>query len=808
MNRYRRFLTLGFIVLLPAAGLVPGADAGTVVVPGTANIFGAGHSTPPSPNGGGGGTLPILISLPSDVEYVQFDDITGAVIWDPTWPSNGAEGTTSGYGSTDISSYGGISGIAHSQRIMFTTGVFLSNAAPADPAPARLSFTDSSTSFTSLSPSLGQTFYIGDGLTGHGSGTIQQFYAPQGATRLYLGFADSLNFHYSPGQYGNNSGQLTADYTIVSDNLPTYWKGTPGSPGLWGTAGNWTSQVPTAIKDAFIQNGGTARVVSGTANAKSVTVGQGGQGTLEVLSGAQLTLSTGTLTIGSFGTLSGNGQINGSVENSGTLSPTGGVALEVAGNYTQRIGGKLQVNLNGHVSGDSDFLSVAGTASVDGSIVVAMDRSYALNAGEYYDICRANQKLVLQGLPTVTGAAPASLSWFPHKARTPQGQDCLRLSVVGPRVQGDVDCPYPDVHKTGFDDGSMCWAAVTADLLWQQGWAREVRYPNDSRMFRNEREVFEYIKGFWPNQAGYADEGAEWFLDGTTGPATGGSWFTGGKNGNGGKDFTYGCNRNCPGVTSWPNIQAHLAAGEAVEVLVTQDANSSKEGHDVACWWAPAYAVISDSDDSYGACKYMVKQRPSGSATSWVLVNNSAMGYYYICGYSWLKPSSLFLNCKDYNFGTMGGWAASGPGKAEVIADPNDSANYVMALTTGSPVSISRTVDAFSEAFVVNFDYQFTTTSGTLAVFLGSTLLGTLTAPADGQLSMLNEDMWVTDPGLLGQTGLLLTFSLDGPTGSQILLDNISMYVPVEVPEPATLTLLAVGALCLLGWAWRRRRAT
>ncbi len=249
MNLIRRILALGFMVLLPAAGLVSGALASTITVPGTANIFGAGHGTPPAPDSGGAGTLPILITLPADASYIQFDSITGSVIWDPGWPSNGAEGSTSGYGSTDISSYGGISGIAHSQRIMFLTGVFLTDATPADPAPARLSFTDASTSFASLSPLLDQTFYIGDGLTGHGSGAVQQFYVPQGATRLYLGFADSMNFHSSPGQYGDNSGQLTVNYTAVVplDNSPTSWSRAAGDPGSWDLAGNWTSKAPTAL---------------------------------------------------------------------------------------------------------------------------------------------------------------------------------------------------------------------------------------------------------------------------------------------------------------------------------------------------------------------------------------------------------------------------------------------------------------------------------------------------------------------------------------------------------------------------------
>jgi len=45
-------------------------------------------------------------------------------------------------------------------------------------------------SFTSVSPLLQQVFWIGDALTGTGSGSVQQFFAPTGATRLFLGPLD------------------------------------------------------------------------------------------------------------------------------------------------------------------------------------------------------------------------------------------------------------------------------------------------------------------------------------------------------------------------------------------------------------------------------------------------------------------------------------------------------------------------------------------------------------------------------------------------------------------------------------------
>jgi len=98
--------------------------------------------------------------------------------------------------------------------------VFLTDATPADPAPTSLNFTnngtvgDIATSFTTLSPLLNQQFFIGDGLTGNGSGATQQFIVPNGATRFFLGFEDAGGYSGAPGQYQDNSGTLQASFTI------------------------------------------------------------------------------------------------------------------------------------------------------------------------------------------------------------------------------------------------------------------------------------------------------------------------------------------------------------------------------------------------------------------------------------------------------------------------------------------------------------------------------------------------------------------------------------------------------------------
>lgn len=191
--------------------IVADGNAQTVVtVPATANIYGAGKSAPPNPGGGGPGTAPTVIQFsPSAGGTMTINSVTGLVDCCFGPASAGADGA-SGSG-TSISGYQGISGIVHTSVHLFLVGVFLDDSVPADPAPPTLSFSGSDGGFTELSPALRQTFFIGDGLTGTGTGAQQTYHVPVGATRLYLGFADGLAFQGLPGYYHDNVGDLVVD---------------------------------------------------------------------------------------------------------------------------------------------------------------------------------------------------------------------------------------------------------------------------------------------------------------------------------------------------------------------------------------------------------------------------------------------------------------------------------------------------------------------------------------------------------------------------------------------------------------------
>ena len=174
-----------------------------------ANIFGAGHATAP-----GGGSLPPVFNIqPGSNRVLTFSSVTGSVSYNGGGNFNDPDGIGSA-SDANVSSTGGISGIINTHA-GFLTGIFLDNTEPMDPAPPVLDFSILGTSFTSLSPALNQTFFIGDGLTGDGSGSAQQFMVPAGATRLFLGFADACGYHGSSGCYDDNLGSFTATFSVV-----------------------------------------------------------------------------------------------------------------------------------------------------------------------------------------------------------------------------------------------------------------------------------------------------------------------------------------------------------------------------------------------------------------------------------------------------------------------------------------------------------------------------------------------------------------------------------------------------------------
>jgi hypothetical protein len=197
------------------------ANAASLVVPGSANIFGAGQASPPNTGVGGPGSLPPTFTFqPGPALSLTFSSVTGSVSTGGF--TFGPDGEGSSLFPTDMNSFQSLSGIKAS-RAIFLVGVFLDDNAPSGTAPARLDFTAAglTLNFLTLSPLLNQLFYVGDGTTGDGgSGISQAFNVPAGASRLFLGIVDGeFNGAISgtPGNYSDNSGSFTAEFAVVPE---------------------------------------------------------------------------------------------------------------------------------------------------------------------------------------------------------------------------------------------------------------------------------------------------------------------------------------------------------------------------------------------------------------------------------------------------------------------------------------------------------------------------------------------------------------------------------------------------------------
>lgn len=212
-----RLLFLGAVILVTHLGFR--ASAETVIMPGTADIFSAGHPTVP-PLAGGGGTLAPSFSLPPGTgRILTFSSVTG-LIWFEAIYQNGPDGGPLPEGRTDVDSFGGISGMFHPSKVEFLAGVFTDDSEPTDPAPPRRNGLTDSSQIELTDILLNQSFYIGDGLTGTGSGAVQGFHIPDSATRLHFGVLDAFNLQGTPSGYADNGGQFIAQFSVTAVGVP------------------------------------------------------------------------------------------------------------------------------------------------------------------------------------------------------------------------------------------------------------------------------------------------------------------------------------------------------------------------------------------------------------------------------------------------------------------------------------------------------------------------------------------------------------------------------------------------------------
>lgn len=202
-------------ILAASSGSIAWADS----VAGTAVIYAAGSQSGLAAIAGG--SVPNGISVAGDTSFTF--SVTGTVLLNNGSgnTSNDPDGFGAAVSQSSNTGAGSISGII-APNAGYLLGVFIGAGGPSGSAPASLDFTSGGigTSFTSLSPLLDQVFFIGDGLTGHGSGSVQIFNVPTGATQLYLGISDACGYNGSPSCYSDNLNSFTVTASGTPSTVP------------------------------------------------------------------------------------------------------------------------------------------------------------------------------------------------------------------------------------------------------------------------------------------------------------------------------------------------------------------------------------------------------------------------------------------------------------------------------------------------------------------------------------------------------------------------------------------------------------
>ena len=208
-----RAIISGFITavaLCAMLGSVATTQAVTIPVPGTSNPWLAGM-----PNGSTASfgdvapaQSPVLVTgITLTAGSALSFSATGLVSNGPGQPIDGPDG-----GIVISHLIGAENGIADATAgANSLIGVFLNNTQPnLTAAPGPLAFTPSALTIT---PGLKQPFFIGDGLTGTGSGAVQHFIIPSGATRFFLGTMDGF-------EWNNNTGSFDVSVTSATAGVP------------------------------------------------------------------------------------------------------------------------------------------------------------------------------------------------------------------------------------------------------------------------------------------------------------------------------------------------------------------------------------------------------------------------------------------------------------------------------------------------------------------------------------------------------------------------------------------------------------
>lgn len=173
----------------------------------------------------------------------------------------------------------------------------------------------------------------------------------------------------------------------------------------------------TAVAPAFVNDGGTIQVKSGVLSFTSLTEGANG-GTIDVASGAQLLVPSGTLTL-TKSTVTGSGTIKApTLTLGGALSPGASPGkMTVEGNLTLSSSSTLTFEIDGTGQGTTyDYLDVNGSLILQGGqLQLVMSSAFLNAAGKTFTVATANSAIsgqfgnVASGTRLATSGNPGTM---------------------------------------------------------------------------------------------------------------------------------------------------------------------------------------------------------------------------------------------------------------------------------------------------------------------------------------------------------------------------------------------------------------
>jgi hypothetical protein len=205
----RKSLAVTAPLIATAVLLSPAAHGDVYHIPGTASPWFAGAAPGSSYTvtfGDFTATDTVEVSAPVQIAVGDVAEgnkytfqVSGGVANGPDHPLDGPDGHATGRPPFFGGPYNGLSNVRAPLNSLM--GVFLSDAAPGTGEPPMpLDFlTTEQLDFDILRPELQQVFFIGDGYTG--DGRVQEFIAPRGATRLFVGVMDGYEWNNNKGGF-------------------------------------------------------------------------------------------------------------------------------------------------------------------------------------------------------------------------------------------------------------------------------------------------------------------------------------------------------------------------------------------------------------------------------------------------------------------------------------------------------------------------------------------------------------------------------------------------------------------------------